>query len=99
MVFATRVLVFLLRCYCRYFDETFTGMLLVFSLLWLYMYLGIGQVSVYRTIGPTLFILFLPLYNVAMNFQNNFDPINLICKRALTFFSTNFLNFALFDPF
>ena len=43
-------------CYCIYFDETFTAMLLVFSLLWLY--LGNSQVSVYRTIGPTL-VLFL----------------------------------------
>ena len=38
--------------YCRYFDKTFTAILLVLSLLWLY--LGNSQVSVYRTIGPTL---------------------------------------------
>ena len=30
MVFATRLVVFLLLCYCRYFDETFTAILLVF---------------------------------------------------------------------
>ena len=60
MVFATSLVVFLLLCYCRYFDETFTAMLLCFSLLWLY--LGNSQVSVYRTIGPTLvFSLTLPL--------------------------------------
>ena len=46
MVFAASLVVFLFLCYCRYFDETFTAM------LWLY--LGNSQVSVYRTIGPTL---------------------------------------------
>ena len=30
MVFATSLVVFLFLCYCRYFDETFTAMLLVF---------------------------------------------------------------------
>ena len=44
---------FLLLCYCQYFDKTFTVMLLVFHCRgWLY--LGSSQVSVYRTIGPTL---------------------------------------------
>ena len=37
----------------RHFDETFTAMLLV--LLWLY--LDNSQVSVYRTIGPTLVLI------------------------------------------
>ena len=35
---------------------------------------------------PTVFILFLQLYNVDMTFQNNFDTIIYICKRALTIF-------------
>ena len=52
IVFATSLVVFLFLCYCRYFDETFTAMLL-FSLLWLHP--GNSQVSVYRTIGPTQF--------------------------------------------
>ena len=39
---------FLLLYYCRYFDKTFTAMLLVFFIV------GNSQVSVYRTIGPTL---------------------------------------------
>ena len=34
---------------------------------------------------PTVFILLLQLYNVDMTFQNNFDTLNLICKRVLTF--------------
>ena len=38
---------FLLMYYCRYVDKTFTAMLLVFIV-------GNSQVSVYRTIGPTL---------------------------------------------
>ena len=46
MALATSLVVlFLLLCYCRHFDKTF-------SLLWLY--LGNSQVSIYRTIGPTL---------------------------------------------
>ena len=57
MVVATSLVVFLFLCYCRYFDETFTAMLLVFVLLWLY--LGNSQVRVYRTIGPTLVIAVL----------------------------------------
>ena len=35
---------------------------------------------------PTVLILLLQLYYVDMTFQNNFDTIFLICKRALTFF-------------
>ena len=63
IVFATSLVVFLFLCYCRYFDETFTTMLLA-SLLWLY--LGNSQVSVYRTIGSTLvqFPVFILLNNL-----------------------------------
>ena len=52
MALATNLVVFLLLCYCRYFDKTFYSNASCFSLLWLY--LGNSQVSVYRTIGPTL---------------------------------------------
>ena len=42
-------------CYCRYFDETFTAMLLVFIVVVIPGHnLGNSQVSVNRTIGPTL---------------------------------------------
>ena len=57
MVFATSLDVFLFLCYCRYFDETFTAIL-----LWLY--LGNSQLSVYRTIGPTLVLWLLLLCHV-----------------------------------
>ena len=33
MVFATSLVVFLFLCYCRYFDETFTAMLLAFCVV------------------------------------------------------------------
>ena len=45
-----KIFIYFMSGYCRYFDETFTAMLLV--LLWLY--LANSQVSVYRIIGPTL---------------------------------------------
>ena len=52
MALATSLVVlFLLLCYCRYFDNFYSNAY-CFSLLWLY--LGNSQVSVYRTIGPTL---------------------------------------------
>ena len=58
MALATSLVVlFLLLCYCRYFDNFYSNAY-CFSLLWLY--LGNSQVSVYRTIGPTLvFFLFV----------------------------------------
>ena len=49
---ATSQLCFLLPCYCRYFDETFTAMLLVFLFYIIWLYLANSQVIVYRTIGP-----------------------------------------------
>ena len=49
------VMLYILLCYCRYFDETFTAMLLVFIVLVILGHnLGNSQVSLYRTIGPTL---------------------------------------------
>ena len=52
MALATSLVVLFYCCATADILTTFTAMLIVFSLLWLY--LGNSQVSVYRTIGPTL---------------------------------------------
>ena len=53
MALATSLVVLFYCCatYCRYLDNFYSNAY-CFSLLWLY--LGNSQVSVYRTIGPTL---------------------------------------------
>ena len=52
MALATSLVVLFYCCATADILTTFTAMLIVLPLLWLY--LGNSQVSVYRTIGPTL---------------------------------------------
>ena len=56
MVFATCLVLFFIAVLLQIFWRNFYSNASCFSLLWLY--LGNSQVSVYRTIGPTL-VLFL----------------------------------------
>ena len=53
MALTNSLVVFFIAVLLQIFEETFTAMLLVFHCCGR-VYLGNSQVSVYRTIGPTL---------------------------------------------
>ena len=58
MTLTNSLVVLFIAVLCRYFDATFTEMLRVFHCCgYTLAYLDNSQVSVYRTIGPTLFFL------------------------------------------
>ena len=61
MVFATSLVVFLFLCFCRYFDEIFTAILLVFHCCGNTS--AIVRFSVYRAIVPTLVSVLNPFYS------------------------------------
>ena len=68
-------------CYCRYFDETFTAMLLAFIVVVILgLNLGNSQVSVYRTIGPTLVNVYNFLMSIISPFYLNLQGIIDMCQ-------------------